>query len=118
MSYIKGSPDHWTDDMTDTVTVYKASTLDSYGKRTTSASGQKTYACRIISDILKQNTDQNRIVYEEGKLIILGEPDIGIGDRIVLPNGKEPIVKMVDIKNYNANGTTTPHHAVIAFGRA
>jgi hypothetical protein len=117
MSYVKGSPDHWLDDMTDTVTVYKASTLDSYGKRTVSTTGT-SYRCRIMADIVKTTTDQKRSVVEEGRLIILNDPDIAIGDKISLPDGNTPIVTRVDAVNYRANGTTTPHHVVVAFGRA
>jgi hypothetical protein len=117
MSYVKGSPDHWLDDMTDTVTVYKASSLDSYGKRTVSATGTP-YRCRIMADIVKTTTDQKRSVVEEGRLIILNDPDIAVGDKILLPGGNSPIVTRIDAVNYSANGTTTPHHVVVAFGRA
>lgn len=117
MSYIKGSPSHWEEDMTDTVTIYKASTLDNYGKRTVSATGTE-YACRIIADFIKVTTDQNRTTLEEGRLIILNNPDIGIGDTLDTNSGLKGIVTRIDKKNYNANGTTTPHHAVIVFGRA
>ena len=117
MSYVKGSPDHWLDDMTDTVTVYKASSLDSYGKRTVSATGT-SYRCRIMSDIVKTTTDQKRSVVEEGRLIILNDPDVAVGDKISLPGGNTPIITRVDYINYNASGTTTPHHTVVTFGRA
>lgn len=116
MSYVEGSPDHWSEDMTDTVTVYKGTTLDSYGKRGVAATGTQ-YACRIIADIVKTTTDQNRNTLEEGRLIILNDPDIGISDTLGLTSGFKGIVTRVDKKNYNANGTTTPHHAVIFFGR-
>lgn len=117
MTYIKGSPDHWTEDMTDVITVYKKTTLNAYGKLATSTTGT-TYSCRIMADTLKQNTEQNRSVFTEGRLVILGNPDIGIGDRIVLDDGSEPIVTKLDKKNYSANGVTTPHHAIVFFGRA
>lgn len=117
MSYIKGSPSHWEDDMTDTVTIYKGGALDSYGKRTVSGTGT-VYRCRIMSDVVKTNTDQNRIVVEEGRLIILNNPNVAIGDTLNLGTGFNGIITRVDRKNYNADGTTTPHHAVISFGRA
>jgi hypothetical protein len=103
--------------MTDTVQIFKGGALDSYGKRTVAATG-KTYNCRIISDIVKVTTDQNRTVLEEGRLIILNDPDIGIGDALTLSTGVKGIITRIDKKNYSANGTTTPHHAVIFFGRA
>ena len=117
MSYVQGSPDHWTEDMTDTVTIYKASTLDNYGKRTVSATGT-TYACRIISDYTKITTDQNRTTLEEGRLIILNDPDVNIGDTLNTGSGFKGIITRVDKPSYSANGVTTPHHAVVVFGRA
>lgn len=117
MSYVKGSPSHWVDDMTDTITIYKSSGLDSYGKRTVANTGT-SYDCRIMSDVVKTTTDQNRSVVEEGRLVILNNPDVAIGDTIDLGSGYNAIITRVDKKNYKADGSTTPHHAVIFFGRA
>lgn len=117
MTYIKGSPNHWTADMTDTITIYKQSTLDNYGKRATSASGT-TYSCRIMSDVKRTRDDKSRTVQEDGRLIILNDPDVAIGDRLVLPDSREPIITAVDKVSYNANGVVTPHHVVVTFGRA
>jgi len=117
MTYIKGNPAHWAEDMTDTVVVYKGTTMDAYGKRATSGSGT-TYTCRIMSDITKITTDQKRGIVEEGRLIIMNDPDVNVGDRITLSNGAEPIVKMVDKVNYKANGLgVVNHHTVVTFGR-
>lgn len=117
MTYIKGAPGHWTADMTDSVTIYPATTLDNYGKRSVSATGTN-YACRIVSDIVKVTTDQNRTTLEEGRLIILGDPTLTIGDTLNTGSGQKGIITRVDKKNYSANGVTTPHHAVVFFGRA
>ena len=117
MTYIKGSPSHWTADMTDSVTIYKATTLDNYGKRSVAGTGT-AYACRIMSDFVKVTTDQNRTTLEEGRLIILNDPDVQVGDTLTLASGFKGIITRVDKKNYNANGTTTAHHAVVVFGRA
>lgn len=118
MAYIKGRPSHWTDDMTDSVTVYKASTRDAYGKYTISGSGT-TYPCRIMGEVTRKRDAESQQVVEEGKLIILNEPDIAINDRLVLDSGREPIVLGVDKVSYLANGTgTAVHHTVIRFGRA
>jgi hypothetical protein len=117
-SYIKGATFHWLPDMTDIVVVYKATgSFDAYGKRSTNVTGV-TYTARIMSDETKITTDQKRTTVEEGTLIIMDDPDIHLGDRLVLPNGNEPVVKRVDRVNYNANGTTIAHHTKIAFGRA
>lgn len=117
MSYIKGSPSHWEEDMTDTVTIYKATTLDNYGKRSVAATGTE-YACRIVSDFTKITTDQKRTTLEEGRLIILNDPDVSIGDTLDTGSGLKGIITKVDKPTYSANGVTTPHHAVIIFGRA
>lgn len=117
MTYIKGSPSHWEEDMTDTVTIYKAGALDSYGKRTVAATGTE-YACRIVSDVTKITTDQNRNVLEEGRLIILNDPDVQVGDTLNTGSGFKGIITRVDKPTYSANGVRTPHHAVVVFGRA
>ena len=116
MSYIKGSPSHWVDDMTDSVTVYKASTRNEYGKYTIAGSGT-TYACRIMSEVTRQRDAESQQVVEEGSLIILNEPDIAINDRLVI-GSREPIVLGVDKVTYDGNGTTAVHHTVVRFGRS
>ena len=116
MPYIKGSPDHWTEDMTDSVTVYKATSRDAYGKHTISGSGT-TYDCRIMTEVTRQRDAESQQVVEEGKLIIMSEPNIAINDRLVLDSGFEPIVLGVDKVTYDANGTTAIHHTVVRFGR-
>lgn len=116
MPYIKGSPNHWEDDMTDSVTVYKASSRDNYGKYTISGTGT-TYDCRIMSAITRQRDAESQQVVEEGSLIILNEPDIAINDRLVI-GSREPIVLAVDKVTYDASGTTSVHHTLVKFGRA
>ena len=116
MPYIKGSPNHWEDDMTDSVTVYKATARNEYGKHTISASGT-TYACRIMSEVTRKRDLESQQVVEEGTLIILNEPDIAINDRLVI-GSREPIVLGVDKVTYDGNGTTAVHHTVVRFGRA
>ena len=116
MSYIKGSPSHWVDDMTDSVTVYKATSRDAYGKHTIAGSGT-TYACRIMSDVTRNRDAESQQVVEEGRLIILNEPDVAINDRLVLDSGREPIILGIDKVSYNANGTTVVHHTVVRYGR-
>ena len=116
MSYIKGSPSHWVDDMTDSVIVYKASTRDAYGKYTIAGQGT-TYACRIMSDVTRNRDTESQQVVEEGRLIILNEPDVAINDRLVLDSGREPIILGIDKVSYDANGTTVVHHTVVRYGR-
>ena len=116
MSYIKGSPSHWVDDMTDSVIVYKATARNEYGKHTISASGT-TYACRIMSEVTRKRDLESQQVVEEGTLIILNDADVAINDRLVI-GSREPIVLGVDKVTYDGNGTTAVHHTVVRFGRA
>jgi hypothetical protein len=117
MPYIKGSPSHFTDDMTDSVTVYKASTRDAYGKYTTAANGT-SYACRIMAEVTRTRDTEGKQVVEGGKLIILNDADVAINDRLVLSAGSEPLVIGVDKVTYKANGAGTAiHHTVVRFGR-
>ena len=118
MPYIKGSPSHWTEDMTDSVTVYKASTRNEYGKYTIAAQGT-TYACRIVSELSRTRDTEGKQVVESGKLYILNDADVAINDRLVISAGNEPIVIGVDKTTYEADGTGTAiHHTVVRFGRS
>jgi hypothetical protein len=117
MAYIKGRPGHWTDDMTDSVTVYKASTRDAYGKYTTAANGT-TYACRIMAEVTRTRDTEGKQVVESGKLYILNDANVAINDRLVISAGSEPLVIGVDKVTYAANGTgTAVHHTIVRFGR-
>jgi hypothetical protein len=117
MPYVKGSPSHWTSDMTDSVIVYKASTRNEYGKYTIAATGT-TYACRLMAEITRTRDTEGKQVVEGGSLIILNDADIAINDRLVLSAGSEPLVLGVDKVSYSANGTTAVHHTVVRFGRS
>lgn len=116
MSYIKGSPSHWVSDMTDSVTVYKASTRNEYGKYTIASSGT-TYDCRIMSEVTRNRDAESQQVVEEGTLIILNDADVAINDRLRLDSTREPLVLGVDKVSYDANGTTAVHHTVVRYGR-
>ena len=70
MSYIAGSPDHWTEDMTDTITVYKASGINNYGAKTIAASGT-SFACRVVSNVNIKRDDQGIEITEPGTLYIM-----------------------------------------------
>jgi len=116
MSYIKGSPSEFSDDMTETVTVFKQSTLDNYGKRATSASGT-SFSARVISEIRRSRNDEGEVSIEGGRLIILNDADVEIGDRLVLPGNTEPMILAVNKVTYSASGTPTVHHTLVTFGR-
>jgi hypothetical protein len=116
MTYIAGQPNHWLDDMTDTITVYKATTLNNYGSKSISGAGTN-FSCRIISDVATTRDDQGNQVVEGGTLYILSDADIEVGDRLDLPgNNADPRILSVDKVSYSANGTATVHHTKVRFG--
>ena len=117
MAYIAGQPSHWADDMTDTITVYAPSTLDNYGKKSTSASGTN-FSARVVSETRRTRDNEGTQIVEGGTLYIMSDAAIEIGSRLVLPGGREPIVLAVDKTVYSANGTPAVHHTVVKFGRA
>lgn len=116
MTYIKGSPTHFSSDMVDSVTVYKQSTLDNYGKRSTAAQGT-SYNARVMSEIRRSRNEEGEITVEGGRLIILNDADVAVGDRLVLPGNTEPVILAVDKVTYSANGTSAVHHTLVTFGR-
>ena len=116
MAYVNGQPSHWTKDMTDTVVVYSASTLDNYGKQTISASGT-SYSARVVSTIGKTRDEQGQQIVEGGKLYVLGDATINVGDRLDLPAyTADPRITGVRKVIYSANGTSTVHHTEVTFG--
>ena len=118
MTYIKGQPSHWEDDMTDTITVYSASTLDNYGKATIAGSGT-TYSARVVSTIGKSRDEQGQQIVEGGKLYILGDATININDRLDLPDyTQDPRITGIRKVYYDVNGTRTIHHVEVTFGVA
>ncbi len=117
MPYIKGQPDHWADDMTETITVHAATTLDNYGKLSTAA-GSTTFSARVVSDKSRTRDNEGEQIVEGGTLFIMSDAAIAIGSRLILPGGAEPIVLSVDKVVYSANGTPTVHHTVVKFGRS
>lgn len=116
MPYVKGSPDHWADDMTHTVTVYSATTLDNYGKRSTSGTGTN-YSCRLIVEKSNSRDEQGNQIVEGGRLYIMSDATITVNDRLDLPDtGIDPKIISVEKVKYSANGTPTVHHTVVTFG--
>jgi hypothetical protein len=116
MPYISGQPSHWAKDMTDSVIVYSASTLDNYGKQTIAGTGT-TYAARVVSTIGKTRDEQGQQIVEGGKLYILGDATINVGDRLDLPAyTADPRITGVRKVIYSANGTSTIHHTEVTFG--
>jgi len=116
MAYVSGQPTHWLKDMTDTITVYKATTVNNYGSKAISAT-PTTFSCRIISDVKISRDEQGTQVVEGGTLYILSDADIEVGDRLDLPGSNaDPRILDVDKVTYSANGTATVHHTKVRFG--
>jgi hypothetical protein len=114
--YTKGSPNHWLGDMTHTVTVFTASTLDNYGKRTIAGSGTN-YACHLIVEKSNTRNEQGAEVVEGGKLYILSDANITVNDRLDIPDTSiDPKITSVKKVKYPANGTSVVHHTVVTFG--
>lgn len=116
MTYIQASPDHWTGDMTDTITVYKASSLNNYGAKTIAGSGT-SYSCRVVADVKNSRDEQGNEIVEGGTLYIMSDADIEIGDRLDLP-GSNPDPRIIEVRKvkYSAAGTTAVHHTKVRFG--
>lgn len=116
MPYISGQPNQWTEDMTDTITVFKQTTVNNYGSKAISGSGTN-FACRIISDVKTSRDEQGTQVVEGGTLYILSDADIEVGDRLDLPGSNaDPRILDVNKVSYSANGTPTVHHTRVRFG--
>ena len=115
-TYVTGAPTHWAGDMTHTVTVYSASTLDNYGKQTISGSGT-SYSCHLVLEKSSSRDEQGKQVAEGGKLYIMSDATIDTGDRLDLPDTSiDPRIISVKKVKYMANGTPTVHHTVVTFG--
>lgn len=116
MAYIAANPTDWTEDMTDTVTVFKAGNLNNYGAKAIDGNGT-TFACRIISDVKTSRDEQGNQIVEGGSLYILSDANIEVGDRLDLP-GNNPDPRILDVKKvkYRANGTAVVHHTKVRFG--
>lgn len=116
MPYISGQPNHWLDDMTDTITVYKKGALNNYGSHAIGANGTN-FSCRIMSEVKNTRDEQGNEIVEGGTLYILSDADIEVGDRLDLPgNNADPRILSVDKVSYSANGTPTIHHTKVRFG--
>lgn len=118
MSYIAGQPSHWTKDMTDTITVFASTTVDNYGKVSTSGTST-SFSARIVADVSRTRDNEGVQIVEGGTLYIMSDAAIAIGNRLVLPGGREPIILSVDKVTYPTTGTSSAvHHTVVKFGRA
>lgn len=95
----------------ETVTLYPPSTVDKYGKRTFAASGVTAPAHYVAEDALLRSAD-GRDVIVKGKFYLYGDITATTDYRIVLDDGKEPIIVAVD-QPHDEDGV---HHTVITVG--
>ena len=97
--------------MPESISVYPASTTDSYGKITHSGTAVVTSAyVQETGRVVK--TADNRDIYEEGKVIFYGNPTITHDSKMVLPDGKIPLI--ISIRAYT--DTSFPQITIVSFG--
>lgn len=97
--------------MSDTITVFGASTVDKYGKQSFSGTGT-AYQCRLVFENRMIRDDDGREIVEAGRAIVYGVAVASVKDRVTLPGGKSPLVTSVaTIKD-----EVGEHHTVIGFG--
>lgn len=105
-----GVPRDFAEMMRETVTVYPASTVDSYGKQSFGAG--VPYLCRIVGEQRIRRDKDGREVIEMGRAIVYGVAVVDVRDRLALPNGETPLVTSVDQLTDEAGD----HHTVIGYG--
>lgn len=80
------------------VTVLNSTARDKYGKRTHEATGT-VLKCRIqTSENLVKDAEGKEVVVV-GKVYVLGEPDVYLGDKVILPDGSSPVIMKVETAN-------------------
>ena len=95
--------------MKQTITRYAYSGVDDDGRPTHSAVGE-TIACRIDMKRKKFIDFQGNELITSAQIIVSEEYTMNINDRIVLPDGSEPIIQVVE-GNVDADGNA--HHTVV-----
>lgn len=101
----------YLDLMPSTVTIFDKSSVDAYGKMSYPATGT-TVRCRIqeTGKVVK-NADYVD-VYEVGSIFFYGTPTITTESKIVLPDGKSPLILSIRVHNDESG----PHHTTVSFG--
>lgn len=93
------------------ITVRKQSGINQYGAP--SWSGGQTYRCRIMDEEALVRTAEGDNVTTVGRAIIYGVADVTTDDKLVLPDGYEPVIIGVDQHTDEVGA----HHTTIRFGR-
>ena len=102
------------DIMGQSVTIYKATGMDGYGKRTYATSGTVYSPARVQMQNKLVRDPQGREIILVGVVYVLGNCNVAIGDKIVLPDGTSPVI--VDV-NTEYDIDMTVHHTVINLTR-
>lgn len=95
--------------MNQTITVNASNSRDKYGKRGFASSGTTYADCRIQTENKLVRDLTGREVFETGRVYVLGNCVVSIGDKVTLPSGQTPVV--VDVRKVNDESGV--HHTVI-----
>jgi predicted metallo-beta-lactamase superfamily hydrolase len=91
--------------MPDTVTWYKMSATDAYGKHTFNATAN-SQRCRVERSLGISQNAEGKVIAEDGKIYFFGTSTIGIQDKLVLPDGTVRVVLRIE--------TSTDTHGAFA----
>lgn len=94
------------------VTIYPYSSVDQYGKRTTSGTGT-TYDAHVQPETSLARDDLGREVTIVATVIIYGVATVTTNDRIVLPDGSSPAIVSIS-QHRDPDGA---HHTTLRLGR-
>jgi len=97
----------------ETVTLFPKVSVDKYGRRSNTASGQIVPA-HLVAETRLTHTPDGREVVETGKVYLYGSfPNVDTDYLIVLDNGSSPIILGVDTPHDQIGA----HHTVVRLGR-
>lgn len=89
-------PLNLADLMNDTIVVNARNSIDKYGKRGFASSGTTYTNCRVQTGSKLIRDAAGKEVIENGRVYVLGQCNISIGDKVTLPSGNTPTVILID----------------------
>lgn len=98
--------------MPDTITLFADTGVDKYGRPSWSGGGSQ-YRCRIMAEDRLTRTEQGDDVLITGRAVVYGPATVTTDYKLVLSDGKEPVIIAVD----QIADEFGDHHTVITFGR-
>lgn len=105
-----GVPSDFAEMMSETITLYPASTIDAYGKQSYGAG--VTYQARLVYEQKILRDSEGREIVQQGRAIIYGVATGSVKDRLQLPDGTRPLITSFD----TVRDEDGDHHSVIGFG--